>query len=260
MAAIIPIPAFADNYVWLLREGRAAVVVDPGDAAPVQAYLDLEGLELAAIVATHHHGDHVGGIEALVARRQVPVYGPARETIPARTRALREGDGVVLDELGLELFVLDVPGHTAGHIAYTGRVADAPVLFCGDTLFTCGCGKIFEGTPEQLHHSLQRLASQPDDTLVYCTHEYTEYNTPFAQICEPSNLALKQWVGEAEALRQQNRPTVPTTLRQEKATNPFLRCTQAEIIYQIEQHNGIKLAAGDEQAAFTALRQWRDMF
>ena len=133
-------------------------------------------------------------------------------------------------------------------------------MFCGDTLFTCGCGKIFEGTPEQLHRSLQRLASQPDGTLVYCTHEYTEYNTPFAQICEPNNAALKQRIIDADALRAQNKPTVPSTMQLEKATNPFLRCKQPEILNKIEQQFGIKLAAGDEQAAFTALRKWRDAF
>jgi hydroxyacylglutathione hydrolase len=152
--------------------------------------------------------------------------------------------------------VIDIPGHTLGHIAYLWEGG----MFCGDTLFTCGCGKIFEGTPAQLHHSLQRLASMPDDTLVYCTHEYTEYNTPFAQICEPGNTALKQRVVDAETLRSQNIPTVPSILRLEKDTNPFLRCKEPEIIQHIEQHFGVKLPAGDELAAFTALRKWRDQF
>jgi len=256
MHNIIPILAFQDNYIWTLRNDQYAIVVDPGDAVPVIKYLEENKLTLLAILVTHHHRDHIGGINDLVELYNTPVYGPRREKIPHLKYPLGEGDELEFKQLNFKTKVIDIPGHTLGHIAYLWEGG----MFCGDTMFTCGCGKIFEGTPEQLHHSLQRLASQPDDTLVYCTHEYTEYNTPFAQICEPSNLALKQWVGEAEALRQQNRPTVPTTLRQEKATNPFLRCTQAEIIYQIEQHNGIKLAAGDEQAAFTALRQWRDMF
>jgi len=256
MAAIIPIPAFADNYVWLLREGRAAVVVDPGDAAPVQAYLDLEGLELAAIVATHHHGDHVGGIEALVARRQVPVYGPRAETIPARTRALREGDGVVLDELGLELFVLDVPGHTAGHIAYTGRVADAPVLFCGDTLFAAGCGRIFEGTPATMWTSLQKLAALDPATRVFCAHEYTLANLRFAAAVEPANAALAQRQARDSALRDRGQPTVPSTIADELATNPFLRAGEPAVRAAAEGHAGHVLDS--DVAVFAALRAWKN--
>ena len=256
MHNIVPILAFQDNYIWTLRNDQYAIVVDPGDAVPVIKYLEENKLTLLAILVTHHHRDHIGGINDLVELYNTPVYGPRREKIPHLTYPLGEGDELEFKQLNFKTKVSDIPGHTLGHIAYLWEGG----MFCGDTMFTCGCGKIFDGTPEQLHHSLQRLASQPDDTLVYCTHEYTEYNTPFAQICEPSNLALKQWVDDAEALRQQNLPTVPTTLGQEKATNPFLRCTQPEIIYQIEQHNGIKLAPGDEQAAFIALRQWRDMF
>ena len=256
MAAIIPIPAFADNYVWLLREGRAAVVVDPGDAAPVQAYLDREGLDLAAIVATHHHGDHVGGIEALVARRQVPVYGPARETIPARTRALREGDGVVLEELGLELLVLDVPGHTAGHIAYTGRVADAPVLFCGDTLFAAGCGRIFEGTPATMWTSLSKLAALDPATRVFCAHEYTLANLRFAAAVEPANAALAQRRARDAALRDRGQPTVPSTIADELATNPFLRAGEPAVRAAAEAHAG-RLLDGDV-AVFAALRAWKN--
>jgi hydroxyacylglutathione hydrolase len=258
MAAIIPIPAFADNYVWLLREGRAAVVVDPGDAAPVQAYLDREGLDLAAIVATHHHGDHVGGIEALVARRHVPVYGPARETIPARTRALREGDGVVLDALGLELCVLDVPGHTAGHIAYTGRVADAPVLFCGDTLFAAGCGRIFEGTPATMWTSLQKLAALDPATRVFCAHEYTLANLRFAAAVEPANAALAQRQARDAAQRDRGQPTVPSTIADELATNPFLRAGAPAVRAAAEAHAG-RLLDGDV-AVFAALRAWKNGF
>ena len=256
MHNIIPILAFQDNYIWTLRNDQYAIVVDPGDAVPVIKYLEENKLTLLAILVTHHHRDHTGGINDLVELYNTPVYGPRREKIPKLSHPLGEGDVVEFKQLNFKANVIDIPGHTLGHIAYLWQGG----MFCGDTLFTCGCGKIFEGTPEQLHHSLQRLASQPDDTLVYCTHEYTEYNTPFAQICEPGNLVLKQWVEDAEVLRQKNLPTVPTTLLQEKATNPFLRCTQPEIIYQIEQHNGIKLPAGNEQAAFTALRQWRDRF
>jgi len=256
MAAIIPIPAFADNYVWLLREGRAAVVVDPGDAAPVQAYLDREGLDLAAIVATHHHGDHVGGVEALVARRHVPVYGPARESIPARTRALREGDAVVLDALGLELLVLDVPGHTAGHIAYTGRVADAPVLFCGDTLFAAGCGRIFEGTPATMWTSLQKLAALDPATRVFCAHEYTLANLRFAAAVEPANVALAQRRVRDAALRDRGQPTVPSTIADELATNPFLRAGEPAVRAAAEAHAGRRLDG--EVAVFAELRAWKN--
>ena len=257
MAAIIPIPAFADNYIWLLRAGRAAVVVDPGDAAPVQAYLDREGLDLAAIVATHHHGDHVGGIEGLVARRRVPVYGPARESIPARTSALREGDAVVLDELGLELLVLDVPGHTAGHIAYTGRVADAPVLFCGDTLFAAGCGRIFEGTPATMWTSLSKLAALDPATRVFCAHEYTLANLRFAAAVEPANVALAQRRVRDAALRDRGQPTVPSTIADELATNPFLRANEPAVRAAAEAHAG-RLLDGDV-AVFAQLRAWKDV-
>ena len=256
MAAIIPIPAFADNYVWLLREGRAAVVVDPGDAAPVQAYLDREGLDLAAIVATHHHGDHVGGVEALVARRQVPVYGPARETIPARTRALGEGDRVVLGDVGLELHVLDVPGHTAGHIAYTGRVADAPVLFCGDTLFAAGCGRIFEGTPATMWTSLSKLAALDPATRVFCAHEYTLANLRFAAAVEPANVALAQRQVRDAALRERGQPTVPSTIADELATNPFLRAGEPAVRAAAEAHAGCSLDG--DVAVFAALRAWKN--
>ncbi len=256
MTIIFPIPAFEDNYIWIVHDDQHAIVVDPGDAAPVVNYLNEHHLKLIAILITHHHRDHTGGIKDLFELYNTPVYGPRLEKIPCMTNPLGEGDIVAIKELNFRMHIIDIPGHTLGHIAYLWDGG----MFCGDTLFTCGCGKIFEGTPQQLHHSLQRLASQPDDTLVYCTHEYTEYNTPFARICEPSNAALKQRVLDAEALRAQNNPTVPSTLQLEKATNPFLRCTQAEIIRHIEQKFSIKLPTGDEQAAFTALRKWRDQF
>jgi hydroxyacylglutathione hydrolase len=258
MAAIIPIPAFADNYVWLLREGRAAVVVDPGDAAPVQAYLDREGLDLAAIVATHHHGDHVGGIDALVARRRVPVYGPAGEDIPARTHAVREGDRVVLGELGLELRVLDVPGHTAGHVAYAGHVGDAPVLFCGDTLFAAGCGRIFEGTPPIMWASLAKLAALAPDTRMYCAHEYTLANLRFAAAVEPANAALASRARRDATLRDQGRPTVPSTIGEELATNPFLRVREPAVCAAAQAHAGRSLDG--DVAVFAELRAWKNTF
>ena len=256
MLKIFPVPAFQDNYMWTLHNDEYAIVVDPGDAVPLIQYLEKNKLKLLAILITHHHRDHIGGINDLVELYNTPVYGPRREKIPHLTFPLGEGDVVEFNQLNFRAEVIDIPGHTLGHIAYLWNGG----MFCGDTLFTCGCGKIFEGTPQQLHKSLQRLAGQPDATLVYCTHEYTEYNTPFAQICEPGNAALKQRVTDAEALRAQNIPTVPSTIQLEKATNPFLRCKEPEIVQHIERHYGIKLPANDEQAAFTALRKWRDEF
>jgi hydroxyacylglutathione hydrolase len=258
MAAIIPIPAFTDNYVWLLAEGRAAVVVDPGDAAPVEDALGRERLELAAVLATHHHEDHVGGIEALVRRRRVPVFGPARETIPARTHAVRHDDRVALDALNLELRVVDVPGHTAGHVAYVGDFAGAPVLFCGDTLFAAGCGRIFEGTPEVMWASLGKLAALDPATRVYCAHEYTLANLRFASAVEPSNAALAQRVARDAARRGRGEPTLPSTIADELATNPFLRAGVPEVRAAAAAHAGRPLDRDVD--AFAALRAWKNAF
>jgi hydroxyacylglutathione hydrolase len=187
MPTIIPIPAFVDNYIWLVREGSAGAVVDPGDAAPVIAYLQREGITLTAIIATHHHGDHVGGIRDLTARWPVPVYGPASEAIPGRTQALIEGDAIVVPGIGLPLSTLDIPGHTAGHIALVGQ----DLVFCGDTLFAAGCGRLFEGTPAQMVASLGKLAALPDMTRIYCGHEYSLSNLRFALAVEPDSAALR---------------------------------------------------------------------
>jgi hydroxyacylglutathione hydrolase len=256
MTAIIPIPAFADNYIWLLRQGKHAAVVDPGDAAPVLAYLDREGLELAAIMNTHHHGDHVGGNRALLARRAVPVFGPAREAIPGVTRSLAEQDAITLPDIGLELAVLDVPGHTAGHIAFVGRTADGPLVFCGDTLFSGGCGRLFEGTPAQMVDSLSKLAALPAPTRVYCGHEYTVANLRFAQAVDPGNDQLRQRYLAARAKRDRGEPTVPSTIGEERATNPFLRSGEAVVHRAAERHAGRKLA--DRIAVFAEIRAWKN--
>jgi hydroxyacylglutathione hydrolase len=260
MPAIIPIPAFTDNYIWLVREGRNAAVVDPGDAAPVLAYLDREQLALTAILNTHHHGDHVGGNAALLARFAVPVFGPARETIPGRTRALRERDAITVPGIGLVLAVLDVPGHTSGHIAYVARDAGdgLPVAFVGDTLFACGCGRLFEGTPDQMAHSLDKLAALPGETRAYCAHEYTLANLRFALAVEPGNVALQQRQRRDQAARDRGVPTVPSSIAEERATNPFLRAAEPAVFAAAEARAGRRLA--DAVEAFAVLREWKNKF
>ncbi len=254
MPTIIPIPAFADNYIWLLREGDAAAVVDPGDAAPVIAYLEREGITLTAIVATHHHGDHVGGIRGLLARGQVPVYGPAHEAIPGRTHALVEGDAIVVPGIGLSLSALDIPGHTAGHIALFGR----DTVFCGDTLFAAGCGRLFEGTPAQMVASLAKLSALPGPTRVYCGHEYTVSNLRFALAVEPDSAALRDRQSRAQTQRASGAPTLPTTMAEECATNPFLRAHDPAIRAAVEGHAG--RALDGPVAVFAELRAWKNSF
>jgi len=249
---IIPLPAFRDNYIWLLRNGSTATVVDPGDAAPVLRYLVDEDLTLGAILITHHHSDHVGGIDALLAAHPVPVYGPAREAIPAITQPVGNGD--VVSVPGADFQVIDVPGHTAGHVAYYA----APTLFCGDTLFAAGCGRIFEGTPAQLFASLERLAELPGDTQVYCTHEYTMSNLAFAAAVEPNNSAIAERMALCQALRADERPTVPFRLDGERRSNPFLRTREAEVIRQAEAQAGRGLSGPEE--VFAALREWKNRF
>jgi hydroxyacylglutathione hydrolase len=249
---IIPLPAFRDNYIWLLRHGTTATVVDPGDAAPVLRYLADEGLTLGAILITHHHSDHVGGIEALLAAHPAPVYGPAREAIPAITRPV--GDGDVVSVPGADFQVIDVPGHTAGHVAYYA----APTLFCGDTLFAAGCGRIFEGTPAQLFASLERLAELPGDTQVYCTHEYTLSNLAFAAAVEPGNPAIAERIAHCEAIRAAQKPTVPFLLSGELLTNPFLRSHEAAVARQAEARAGRPL--GSPVEVFAAVREWKNSF
>src|SRR6185369_22279 len=222
MFEIVPLPAFQDNYIWTLRDGKHAAVVDPGEAGPVKDYLAREGLSLVAIMATHHHPDHVGGIAELVAMKKVPVFGPKGEPIPALTQPLGQDDKFSIPELAAEFSVLDIPGHTRAHVAYYGLGS----LFCGDTLFACGCGRVFEGTPAQMLHSLTKLAALPDETKVYCGHEYTLANIKFARTVDPGNAALAVREERAKALRAAGKPTLPSTLGEERATNPFLRCAE----------------------------------
>jgi hydroxyacylglutathione hydrolase len=254
--AITPIPAFADNYLWVLERAGRAAVVDPGDAGPVLDALERRGLALDAILVTHHHPDHTGGIARLKARHDVPVYGPAAEagSIGTLTHPLREGDRVRLDTLGVALTVWEVPGHTLGHIAY---VADGFVL-CGDTLFSAGCGRLFEGTPAQLHHSLARLAALPDETRVYCTHEYTLANLAFAAAVEPDRGVLRDEVARVRALRAAGAPSLPSTIGRERRINPFLRVTDAAVAAAARRESGLALATPLE--VFAALRRWKDGF
>lgn len=251
---IVPIRAFQDNYIWCLRRGTAAVVVDPGDAAPVLDYLSAGGLQLAAILTTHHHGDHVGGNAALLTKYNVPVFGPARENIPGITRKLREGDEFDVPAVGMHMRVLDVPGHTAGHIAYHGD----GVLFCGDTLFSCGCGRLFEGTAAQMYDSLAKLAALPGDTRVYCAHEYTLSNLRFARAADPGNTAVEQREASARAALASGNPSLPSTIESERAANPFLRSAIGSVAESASRHAGQKLTS--PVAVFAALRKWKDGF
>jgi hydroxyacylglutathione hydrolase len=258
MPAIIPIPAFTDNYIWLVRDGPHAAVVDPGDATPVLAFLERENLELSAIINTHHHADHVGGNAALLARFPVPVFGPARETIPGRTHALAEGDEITVPGLGWPLRVLDIPGHTAGHIGYVGDDAGEGVALVGDTLFAGGCGRLFEGTPAQMAASLAKLAALPGRTRVYCAHEYTLANLRFALAVEPGNAALRERLGRDREKRDRGLPTVPSTIADERATNPFLRASEPAVFAAAEAHARRPLA--DAVDAFAVVREWKNGF
>jgi hydroxyacylglutathione hydrolase len=255
--SIEAIPALRDNYIWALSRGEQAVVVDPGDAAPVQSWLRAQGKHLAAILITHHHADHVAGLAELVCA-DLPVYGPAFEPIGGITRPLAEADHVELPALGLSLTVLEVPGHTRGHIAYFTQAHSPPLLFCGDTLFACGCGRIFEGTPAQLWHSLCRLAALPGDTEVYCTHEYTLSNIHFARAVEPENAALNARAKQAGELRARALPTLPSCISLERETNPFLRAHLPHVRKQAEARAGRALA--DEIDVFAQLREWKNNF
>lgn len=252
MIEIIPIPAFEDNYIWLMRNQAFAAVVDPGDADPVMEYLQRHDLRLAAILITHHHGDHCGGAEELKLRFGCPVYGPRREKIAATTQTVGEQDIVTLPELDAAFHVIDVPGHTLGHVAYYGLNS----LFCGDALFACGCGRLFEGTPEQMQSSLAKLAALPDETRVFCAHEYTLDNIRFARIADPGNAALQEREVRERKARAQGLPTLPSTIALEKSTNPFLRWDDPHLIGAASRFAGRPLTRPAD--IFAAIRQWKD--
>lgn len=257
--SILTVPAFNDNYLWLIHDGEHAAVVDPGDAAPIRAALAAHNLRLTSILLTHHHADHIGGVPALLQEWQVPVFGPRHDGIEVVSEALGEGERVRLPGLDLELDVFDVPGHTLGHIAYVARSRDANWLFCGDTLFGAGCGRLFEGTPQQMAESLAKLVALPDETLVYCAHEYTMSNLRFAQAVEPGNAALAARVESDGALRAAGRPTIPSSIGVEKATNPFLRADEPRIVRSLVEAGRLKEGAATVEA-FAALREWKNTF
>ncbi len=254
MLNVTPIPAFRDNYIWALHDNKTAIIVDPGDATPVLDFLRDRKLQLGTILITHHHNDHVGGNRELLARFPVPVYGPAAEKIDTLTQRLRENDVVTLPQLGLRFSVIEIPGHTAGHIAYVGH----GMVFCGDTLFACGCGRLFEGTPAQMHTSLEKLAALPGATKVYCAHEYTLANIAFARAVEPDNAALLQREFDDREKRGKNIPTVPSTIQLELATNPFLRCHLPSVAAAANRHDHANHASAIDVLA--TIREWKNSF
>lgn len=264
MNNIHPIPAFNDNYIWCFADsaGRSAVVVDPGDAGPVLDFLKARKLSLAAILITHHHGDHVGGVAALLRHYEAPVFGPAETPFKGVTHPLE--DGASANVMGIDFQVINVPGHTLDHIAYFAPTGFPwPALFCGDTLFACGCGRLFEGTPEQMQSSLARLAELPDQTRVFCAHEYTLANLRFARTVVPGDQALADFESRCRQARQEQRPTLPVTLGNEKLLNPFLRWADNEVIsaamaYASEE--GMAISAESPQSVFATIRRWKDRF
>ena len=260
---LLPIPAFSDNYLWLLHDGKQAIVVDPGQAEPVLSVLAQHQLQLQGILVTHHHADHVGGVQALREATGAPAWGPAYEQLPEPITRVQGGDTV--DLLGGPWQVMDVPGHTAGHIAYycpwVGGDAplNAPVLFCGDTLFSAGCGRLFEGTPAQMHASLSALAALPANTLVCAAHEYTLSNLRFAQAVEPDNTDLAAYTAHCEALRAHGTPTLPAQLGNELRINPFLRSSVPAVARAALQFDP-STPSSNPVEVLASLRRWKNQF
>lgn len=252
-----PVRAFSDNYIWLIEPAAAPgrlVAVDPGDAAPVISELKRSRSSLAAILLTHHHPDHIGGVAELLRLGQVPVIGPDDTRIAQRTRSVHDGERCEMPDLGLAFEILQVPGHTLSHIAYWGHGA----LFCGDTLFSAGCGRLFEGTPEQMNASLTKLARLPPDTRVFCGHEYTAANLRFALTVDPANGAALEYRAAVDRLRAAGDPSLPSTLGLENQVNPFLRCTDPIVVAAAERHAGKSLP--EPALVFGVLRAWKDQF
>lgn len=254
---LTPLPAFNDNYIWMMRVGHRAWVVDPGQSEPVTQALKKQGLELEGILITHHHGDHTGGVSALRAATGAQVHGPAKEDIPKPFHPRQAGDSI--NVMGIPFTVMEVPGHTAGHIAWLGQPAEhAPLLFCGDTLFSAGCGRLFEGTADQLHWSLQALAALPDDTRVCCAHEYTLSNLRFAAVIEPNNTDIAAHTALCLDWRQRGKPTLPSTIGLEKRINPFLRVQEPTVRATVMGYD--PHIPDHPVSVFGTLRQWKNAF
>jgi len=250
------IPTLQDNYVWAVHDGRSAILVDPGEAGPILSWLKDRSMTVQAILVTHHHHDHVGGIADLLDLHAIPVYGPARGAV--QSAPVSEGETLIFSDIGMIFNVIETPGHTLDHVCYVARDVQNQQshLFCGDTLFSCGCGRLFEGTPAEMYASLTRLAQLPDDTQVYCAHEYTLANIAFALEVEPDNAELLARHAEALALRKRGEATLPVSIGRERNTNPFLRCDLPALVVAASQHVKTPLKPGVE--TFAAIRAWKD--
>lgn len=258
ISEIFPIPAFTDNYIWAIHDANSNdfAVVDPGDPDPVIAYATKKGLRLSHILITHHHADHTGGLKELISHYQPHVIGPEPSGIPGIDQFAHEGDCFEL--FGHRWEVYEVPGHTLDHIAYYSKTSSPEILFCGDTLFAAGCGRLFEGSAEMMSHSLSKFANLPSTTSVYCTHEYTMANLQFALAVESDNAALQRRFRDEQAKRDSQQATLPSSIALELSTNPFLRCDQDGVIKSVSQHSGKQLQ--DKIETFAALRSWKDNF
>lgn len=256
MLSVHAIPALKDNYIWLItsKDQQHVLIVDPGDAEPVIHHLEHYKLTPAAILITHHHYDHTDGIQDLVARYQLPVYGPASEAVALMSHPLSNVDKLTVTSHFPDFAVINIAGHTTGHIAYLTE----DCLFCGDTLFGAGCGRILGGTAEQLFESLQWIASLPKQTKIFCAHEYTAANLRFAATIEPNNVAIQQRIRDTQILRQKDKPSLPSTLALELKTNPFLRCDQPEVIQAAQHFSDHAMASPID--VFKTLRAWKDKF
>ena len=252
---IFPIPAFSDNYIWAMHDESSCVVVDPGDAEVVLAFLQQHNLTLAAILITHHHHDHTGGIQVLSEHYpDIHVFGPSNAKIKGITQALEHNDVVYINELKIEFIVSEIPGHTLDHIMYYTK----GLVFCGDTLFSAGCGRMFEGSPAQMRASLKKISDLPEETMIYCTHEYTQANVQFALHVEPNNQYLQRYESWVQRQRGNGIPTIPTSLSEQLQLNPFLRLHEPDIKAFAEQYANNKLT--DSVQVFAALRKAKDEF